>query len=172
MARKIDLLKEQLAFLEKHEANAVEIDAIKDKIAKSKKAKRSREKGNSYERDIAKLIEKRFPILKMVRTPQSGGFNKESENTLLRGDISNLTEGVDFNLHLECKNHKKWSLPEWIKQARNDSPSCKIPVVVFHQQQENVDGKRTQQSDDFICIKLSDFLNIVDESKVIKKLEV
>lgn len=45
----------------------------------------------------------RFPDLDFSRVPSSGGFQKSSANTLLRGDLVNLNEDYDFKLHLELK---------------------------------------------------------------------
>lgn len=45
----------------------------------------------------------------------------------------------------------------------------KIPIVIMHRPQENLEGKRITKADDFVFLKLSDFLKIVDDKKIIKK---
>lgn len=170
MASRLKLLQEQLTFLKNHNATKQEIENVEKQIARSKRGKSSKAKGSSYERVIAKKIMDKFPVLDLARTPSSGGFQKSSNNEEIRGDISNLNSDVKFVLHIECKNHAKWNLPSWIKQANDDCPEGKIPMVVFHQQQLNEDGKRTQVAEDYVCLKLEDFLDIVQEDSVIKEL--
>jgi hypothetical protein len=113
---------------------------------KSRAARRSRNKGAEFERKIAKLLEKAWGI-KLSRTPQSGGFRKDAEG--FRGDIAPADRGVELMFHLELKNQKAWSLPQWLRQAEADCPQGKIPVVIFH---------RHDSSEDYACLPLSGFL--------------
>jgi hypothetical protein len=167
--RKIDLLKQHLSFLQEHNGNKDEIAEIEKKIERSKKGRRSKNKGRSYENDIRDVFNETFPELKMARTPQSGGFQKESSNVDIRGDVSNLNKDVTLLLHLECKNQASWSLPAWMRQSSGDCPKGKYPVVVVHQQQKNENGKRVQEADDFVFLRLKDFLQIVEEGKIIRR---
>ena len=59
---------------------------------------------------------------------------------------------MDLKLHIECKNHKKWNLTEWIEQAKKDCPKEKIPVVIF---------KRFNTSENYVTISLDDFFKLV-----------
>ena len=43
--------------------------------------------------------------------------------------------------------------------------------MILHQAQENKDGKRVQEADNYIVLPLEDFLEIVDESKIIVRKE-
>jgi hypothetical protein len=167
--RKLDLLKQQRDFLLQHHAPKEELDKIELKIEQSKRGRRNKNKGRNYEHIVKDKVNKKYPKLELVRTPSSGGFQKASTNDELRGDVSNVNRDYTFLLHLECKDHKTWKLKDWIKQATDDCPKGKIPTVVFHQQQEIENGKVVQKAEDYICLKLSDFLGIVDEKKIIKK---
>lgn len=180
MARKksVDLLKEELELLksnpslvmssknwtqEEYENN---VALLEKKIQNSKRGRSSKAKGSNYERDIAKTFKEKL-VIELVRTPMSGGFQKKSEALSVKGDITNLDHTIEFLLHIECKDHKSWSLPSWLLQAEEDCPKGHIPSVVFHRRQLNKDGKRVQEAGDYVALKLEDFLSIVDRSKVI-----
>lgn len=168
--KKLTLLLEQLDFLVKHNASKDEIKEIEDKIIRSKRATKSRRKGASYEVKIAEKFNKRFPCLDMVKTPSSGGFQKSSSNEEIRGDISNLNKGVRLMLHIECKNQKTWKLKDWLEQAEGDCPSDKVPLVIFHKQQEIESNKVTQKSEDYVALRLNDLFNIIKDESVIREL--
>lgn len=137
----------------------------------SRRGRGSRNKGSSYERSIAKVLNSRFPKLELTRTPQSGGFQKSSQNRKLRGDLSNLNDKYEFKLHIECKNQKTISVKKWMCQATSDCPEGRIPTVIMHIGQENKDGKRICEADDFVVMRLADFLTIVDSNAVVKEAE-
>ena len=125
---------------------------------RQKLGRRSKTKGNNYERDTAKRFKEAYGE-ELVRTPQSGGFAKKSAKANdFRGDIVPADEDIDLSLHVECKCAKTWSLPAWFKQAKEDCPEGKIPVVVFHQH---------QTSNDYIALGLQDFFNLVPKDKII-----
>lgn len=137
------------------------VEVIKEKnqdnVKRGKKAKR---KGNSYERIIAKKFQEKYGV-ELKRTPQSGGFAKKSEKADdYRGDITIVDTKQTLALHIECKNCKTLSLPKWLKQAEDDCPDGRTPIVVFHQH---------NTSKDFVCLSLDDFLKLVEKDKVIKK---
>lgn len=171
MASRLKMLQEQLLFLQTHGAEQTEIEELEKKIARSKRGKSSKAKGSGYERTIAKVLMKRFPILDLARTPSSGGFKKSSNNTLIKGDITNLNSEVYLVLHLELKNQKTIQMEKWIKQSKEDCPEGKIPCVIFHQQQKIAEGKVVQKADDFICLPLEDFLSIVADKKIISEVD-
>lgn len=124
------------------------------------RGKGAREKGASYERKVAKILEERTGI-KLERTPLSGGFAKSNTSSALKGDINTIDPTVDLHLHIECKNQKKWALRSWYKQAESDCPKDKKPIVVFHEDR----GK------DFVMIELGDFLQLVPTWKIVEKKE-
>lgn len=144
---KLVATKKGVAQRERHEKNV-------------KRGKNSRNKGASYERSIAKLLEKVFGEA-FVRTPQSGGFakNKTAKADDFRGDIVPVDADVECKLHIECKNTQTWSLPKWFEQAESDCPKDKIPCVVFH---------KYKTSKNYIALGLDDFLKLVPKDKVIE----
>lgn len=143
------------------------VNELQESIEKSKKGKSSRIKGGNYERKIAKIFKDKLGI-DLVRTPLSGGFLKKAEIHAVKGDITYLGGDKDFLLHIECKNQKTWKLKEWIGQAVEDCPEGKIPIVIFHQNQKVEGGKRVEEAQDYICMRLEDFLNIVDKQSIFK----
>jgi len=138
------------------------------KIAQSKRGRSSKNKGANYERAIKKVFKSTLGI-DLERTPLSGGFAKSKNLNPVKGDLNSLDDSIKFNLHIECKNHKTWSIKEWWRQASEDCPKGKYPVVIMHQGQENKDGKRVQEACDFVFLRLSDFLDLVDRNKIIEK---
>lgn len=179
MAKKIDLLKQELELYlsnpsltmatkgwskAEYEEN---IEALEEKIANSKRGKSSKVKGGNYERKVAKVFKEKLDI-ELKRTPQSGGFSKDTKKgEEFRGDIVSIDDSIDFKLHAECKDHASWSLPAWLRQAEEDCPKGKTPITIFHRRQKNKDGKRIQEAGDYVALKLEDFLDLVDRSKVI-----
>jgi hypothetical protein len=146
-----------------------ELKAVKDKLERSKRGKSSKVKGSSYENTVAKKF-KSYYGYELTRTPQSGGFAKSKERASdFKGDIVCLSEGVNFKLHVECKNHKKWSLKEWLKQAQEDCSKDKIPVVIFHQRKEVSEGHVSQINEDYITMKLEDLFKIAPKEIIFKE---
>lgn len=125
-----------------------------------KRGRRSRNKGSNYERSIAKRFAEVYGV-ELVRTPQSGGFVKNSLKAEdFRGDVVPADSTIKLALHIECKNTQKWTLPQWIKQAESDCPEGRVPVVVFHQY---------NSSKDYVCLSLSDFMSLVPKKNIISK---
>lgn len=125
-----------------------------------KRGRRSRNKGSNYERSIAKRFAEVYGV-ELVRTPQSGGFVKNSLKAEdFRGDVVPADSTIRLELHIECKNTQKWTLPQWIKQAESDCPEGRVPVVVFHQY---------NSSKDYVCLSLSDFMSLVPKNNIISK---
>lgn len=139
-------------------SKAVLTEQQRVKEQRSRRGKRSKAKGNQFERDVAKKF-KDYYEEELVRTPQSGGFAKRSARAGdFRGDIVPVDENIDLAVHIECKNAKTWSLPAWFKQASEDCPEGKAPVVVFHQH---------GTSNDFIALKLEDFFKLVPKDRIV-----
>ncbi|MMZ46519.1 hypothetical protein D1872_81360 [compost metagenome] len=143
-----------------------EIVRLETALGLSKSGKMRRTKGATYERKISRKFLEKWKI-KLVRTPMSGGFQKAQDNDSIRGDLTCLDEDIFFRLHTECKDHKTWHPKEWYSQAESDCPPNKIPVVICHRGQKIVDGKRVETAEDFVLLKLDDFLEITDTNKVI-----
>ena len=134
--------------------------AILEHEKRRKLGKRSKVKGSNYERDVAKKFKKAYDA-ELVRTPQSGGFAKKSAKADdFRGDIVPADEDIELSLHIEAKCHKTWSLPTWFKQAEEDCPKGKFPVIVFHQH---------GTSKDYVAMSLEDFFKLVPKDRVILK---
>lgn len=131
-----------------------------DKDKRRRLGKRSKNKGSTYERDVAKKFKEAYGI-DLVRTPQSGGFAKKSIHASdFRGDVVPADDSIDLKLHIECKNTKSWSLPAWLKQSQGDCPTGRVPVVVFH---------KHGTSEDYITLSLKDFFDLVPKERIILK---
>ena len=85
----------------------------------------SKKKGDRFERDVAKQLNKKFNT-NVRRTPMSGGMDN------FKGDIIDINpDSILFDYHWECKNQEKLNIWKALEQARNDKPMGKTPVVVF-----------------------------------------
>lgn len=125
-----------------------------------RRGKNSKRKGGNYERAIAKKFQGAYHI-ELKRTPQSGGFVKNSTKADdFRGDITLVDDTKILVLHIECKNQQTWKLKEWLRQSEGDCPNGRVPTVVFHEH---------GSSNDYITLRLEDFLSLVPKSAVIKK---
>jgi len=127
----------------------------------SRRGRMSKRKGATYERTIKQMILDTLGI-QLERTPQSGGFAKHREGLdSVRGDLNTFTD-EKFLFHVECKNQAKWSLKAWFKQANDECPKGKIPIVVFHQGQLVEAGTRVDIAEDFVMIRARAFFDLVD----------
>ena len=124
---------------------------------KSRRGRTSRNKGSSYERTIAKKFESAYGV-KLVRTPLSGGFSKNSNKQDFKGDIVCAEEGKDIMLGIECKCQQSWSLPAWLKQTEEETPEGKVPIVVFH---------KHGTSKDYVALSFDDFVKLVPKENVV-----
>lgn len=133
-----------------------------------KRGKRSKNKGATYERKIAKHFKNYYDV-ELTRTPQSGGFAKKTQKANdFRGDIVCVEEDKDITLHIECKNQKSVSMRKWIAQAESDCPSNKIPVVIYYLGQIVKNNKVVEEArGDYITLKLEDFLNLVPRNVIV-----
>lgn len=177
-SKKIDLLKQELNLLLSNPILVQEqygwtekefndyIANLELKIEQSKRGKSSKRKGSTYERKIAKMYKESLGV-ELVRTPMSGGFQKNIKATNIKGDLSCLDDSIDFRLHTECKDQKTVKIRDWFNQACEDCPENHIPTVVLHLIQVIKNNKVTNNSEDLIVLRTKDFLNIVDKSKII-----
>lgn len=142
----------------------------KKKKEASKRGKRSKNKGATYERKIAVIFKDNLNI-NLTRTPQSGGFAKKSNKAEeFKGDLTCLEKDKEFLLHVECKNQKSVAMRKWLQQAEGDCPKGKIPIVVFYLGQQIKDGHVKEDAmGDYVTISLSHFLELCGD-KVVKEL--
>lgn len=101
--------------------------------------KYSRNKGANFERKVAKTLSD-WSGLELRRTPLSGGWAKHNPNAV--GDIACIDIHNEFPLCVECKCGQGWELESvfrgkcklfesWWKQATDNCPAGKIPVLIF-----------------------------------------
>ena len=101
-----------------------------EKKARSRRGRSARAKGANFERTIAKLFQEKYGI-EFTRTPMSGGFAKNKDKSEgFKGDIVPVDKTVNLNIHVECKSQKTWKMREWLKQAKEDCPKDKTPLVI------------------------------------------
>lgn len=104
-------------------------------------------KGNSGEREFAKIINKIFNV-KYARTPNSGGLNIKAD--IRRTYLSRKSRVDDF--HWEVKRQEKLNIYNAINQAIQDARLL-VPVVAH----------RRNNGDWLITMKAEDLLNLVKE---------
>lgn len=144
-----------------------ELAELRRFIAASKQGKSSRLKGGEYERKVARKFKSAYGI-NLVRTPLSGGFHKDKNVDSFKGDLNFVGEpNENFKLHIECKNQKTLKITEWWKQTISDCPEGDIPTLIFHLFQKIVEGKVVTNNEDFILMRLDDFLSIVERGNIV-----
>jgi len=129
---------ETLAGFSSLKAQNREIPKLTDHSAIGRRSKR---KGSSNERQIAKILQEYWGHGSWARTPASGGWaygkHKEAFNTA--GDI--ITTAPDWPWCCELKKHEGWTLdqllhnekPEffnWWKQCVDATPDGQIPLLI------------------------------------------
>ena len=102
----------------------------------------SQKKGKRKEREIAKIINKKFGT-NVRRTPQSGGLS-------FKGDIIDL-HGPLKAFHFEIKCQEKLNIWKAIRQSEGDAPIGKTPIVVFSRNFER----------DYVALEFETFLNLL-----------
>jgi len=111
------------------------------KMNRRQARRRSKAKGSSNERVVAKMFEA-WCGWKVKRTPQSGGWSTAAFG--VTGDL--VCEDKRFPFHVECKKREDWQLDdlvtgvrvkdersilEWWKQTIRTCPKNKEPLLVF-----------------------------------------
>jgi len=131
-----------------------------EKLSQSKIGKRSKSKGNRYERRVVKLLHE-FTDINFRRVPASGGFNKTGgmvvNEAAFSGDV--ICDSDKFLYSIEAKNRKSISLPAILKNPTNTefikcweqctADACQInlkPMMFF----------KPNNSADWICLKEHD----------------
>ena len=119
-----------------------------NQLRKKPKRKNSRTKGNTFERQIAKLLNDRFKTTEFSRSPGSGAFastHTVPDHLKIYGDLITPNK---FRFCIECKkgyNHLNlyslynYSSDFWkfIEQSEKDSEKCsKVPMVIFKQDRQ------------------------------------
>jgi hypothetical protein len=105
--------------------------------------KRAKNKGNNYERRVAKLIQDWWrqwsPTAEFARTPMSGGSALKL-GWDMAGDI--VCNDDEFPFHVEAKKQEHWTmeqlfkgtgpvLKEWWEQAAGECPEHRTPMLIF-----------------------------------------
>ena len=119
-------------------------------LRKKPKRKNSRTKGNTFERQIAKILNDRFNTTEFSRSPGSGAFattHSLPEHLKIYGD---LITPEKFKFCIECKKgynnlnlyslyNNSSELWKFIEQSEKDSKKCsKLPMVIFKQDRQPV----------------------------------
>ena len=114
-------------------------------LKKKKKKINSRTKGNTFERQVAKILNERFNTTEFSRTPGSGAFattHQLPDHLKIYGD---LITPINFKYCIECKKgYNKENLYslynyssdfwKFIDQCQKDSDKCgRLPMVIFKQ---------------------------------------
>ena len=121
-----------------------------NELRKKPKRKNSRTKGNTFERQVAKLLNDRFKTTEFSRSPGSGAFattHTLPDHLKIYGDLITPNK---FKFCIECKkgynNQNLYSLYNYssdfwkfIDQCEKDSEKChKVPMVIFKQDRQPI----------------------------------
>lgn len=116
---------------------------VKTKKERSAAARKSKTKGSSYERRIAKRFSA-WSGERLSRTPQSGGWHGAGDYGVA-GDL--VCARKSFPFHIECKKREGWHLEDliigvrssvtsngvlaWWAQTLRTCPPNKLPTLIF-----------------------------------------
>jgi hypothetical protein len=109
-------------------------------IDRHKLGKASRNKGKSYEREIAKELQKYG--YDAHRSQQYCGANSDADVVGLPG------------IHIECKRREKVQIYDWMNQSAKESSVGDIPVVMF----------RTSNHKTLVTLSLDDFMKLYNKA--------
>ncbi|NHZ84892.1 MAG: hypothetical protein GWP19_03315 [Planctomycetia bacterium] len=117
----------------------------------------SRVKGGTFERRIAKLLQEQFDV-----SVKRSGAQEQWKHSV--GDLQPdpKSDTILNNYFWECKNRESMgkALLDWYKKAKSDAEKGgKIPLVVATKNQE----------DDYVFIRLEDFLELLEDLSNHKK---
>jgi hypothetical protein len=127
----------------------------------SAQGRRSKRKGKTYERRVAKIL-KEFTSVEFRSTPSSGGFNKFGGATireeLFCGDV--IADDATFRYCVEAKNREEFSFtsilksPEtaaftrWWHQCVEDANTVGLEPLMFF---------KPNRADDFVVMTLTEY---------------
>ena len=138
-------------------------------LRKKPKRKNSRTKGNTFERQVAKLLNDRFKTTEFSRSPGSGAFattHTLPDHLKIYGD---LITPQKFKFCIECKkgynNQNLYSLYNYsseiwkfIAQSEKDAGKCGLtPMVIFKQDRQPalaIIPERVQVTEDIKYIQI------------------
>lgn len=106
-----------------------------------KAGKRAKRKGNKFERQVAKRLEKWWGHGQFRKTPKSGGWSDQAAREGFRATGDVITTAQDFLFIVECKDEEGWHLEQfftstqgklndWLAQAVDQCPDYLYPVLV------------------------------------------
>ena len=147
---------------------------------KKKKRVNSRRKGNTFEREIAKLFNTRFNTTDFCRSPGSGAFATTHELPQYMKVHGDLITPQNFKFILECKSgydvtfedifKPKSDLYKFIKQAKRDAKKAEQDWLVIYKKTRHkpfvITGKKyplktvVVVNNKYYIYKLSDFLSL------------
>jgi len=155
------------------------------KLRKKKKRINSRSKGNSYEREVCKLLNERFETNEFSRTPGSGAFattHNLPEHLKIYGDV--ITP-IKFKYCIECKKgynkedilsliNYSSDLWKFLEQTEKEAKKAKKePLLVFRQDRKKAIAiarkgcfpvtKPVLRLEDYIVYLFDDILKLKNE---------
>ena len=103
------------------------------------KPRTKRQKGNTYERELAQDL-------------RLSGLDKNARRMVLSGGAFGLEGDIqtDLPIHIEAKRQETTKFQEWYRQSEGSASKVKIPVVVW----------RENQGQSFVFFKWNDFMEI------------
>lgn len=111
---------------------------------------KGKNKGNTYERKIAKILSEAFDV-KIDRTPCSGALR-------IKGDLCQLNTGnydlpgVLNNFTIECKHQERLNIWECLKQTLREAEQEKREgMLIFHRNHDN----------DYVAVTLETMIKIL-----------
>lgn len=152
-------------------------------FSKAKKKVNGKRKGNSFERQIAKVLNGRFNTEEFCRSPGSGAFATTHNLPDYLKVAGDLITPEKFSFIIECKNGYKLELDDpfrrksdlwsFIKQAERDAANSKKDWMVIYKKNNRtklvIVGARYPIHNEMVLnqqyyiYNMADFLELADE---------
>lgn len=110
---------------------------------------KQKQKGTWFETRVCEYLKEKLDLPIERRT--LAGIND-------KGDIAGVRTKNGAEIVIECKNHKNYLLPEWLREARAEGKNAGcIGVVIF---KGNGVGE-TRMGDQFVLMGLEEFTELI-----------
>jgi Holliday junction resolvase len=135
---------------------------------------RSKQKGNTFEKDVVDLLNSKIIGANFRRIPGSGAIGTTMDEPLLTGDVSGKVDGISERFKVECKvgyntstnkEVKQFTLKkEWVDKIMTEArDALSIPLLIG-----KFSGARKGVKE-FVVIDIDTFSGIINELARLQK---